>query len=61
MKIKECKRKAYSVGFIDPKRVHMHSLENWPEETETNILRFLTFFDQVTVGENPYGVRILYI
>lgn len=40
MKIKECKRKTYTVGFIDPNRVHMHALKNWPEETQTNMLRF---------------------
>ena len=40
MKIKESKRKAYSVGFVDPNRVHIYALENWPEETATNLLRF---------------------
>ena len=41
MKIKECKRKVYSVGFIDPDRVHIHSLTNWPVETAKNLLRFI--------------------
>ena len=55
MKIKECKRKVYSVGFIDPDRVHIHSLTNWPDDTATNLLRFImeqNYYDHILFPYN---------
>ena len=42
MKIQECKRRIYSVGFIDPDKVNIYSLMTKPDETADNLLRFLT-------------------
>ena len=43
MKIQESKTsKLYSVGFIDPDKVHIETEQLYPKETEENLLRFLT-------------------
>ena len=42
MKMQACKRKVYSVGFIDPDKVHIETLTTKPDETAGNLLRFLT-------------------
>ena len=42
IKIRECKRKIYSVGFIDPDKVNIYSLTTKPDETASNLQRFLT-------------------
>jgi len=57
MKIRECKRKIYSVGFIDPDKVHIQSLTTKPDETEQNLLRFLAeqnFCDHILF---PYNFK----
>jgi DNA recombination-dependent growth factor C len=42
MKMQECKRKnIYSVGFIDPDKVHIETLTHKAEETMNNLLRFI--------------------
>ena len=58
MKIQECKRRTlYSVGFIDPDKVHIDTLTKKPEETAENLLRFLTeqnFCDHILF---PYNFK----
>ena len=58
MKIHECKRMTlYSVGFIDPDKVHIETLTDKPEETQKNLLRFLTeqnFCDHILF---PYNFK----
>ena len=43
MKILDCKsRSILNIGFIDPDKIHIATLTNYPKETEENLLRFLT-------------------
>ena len=42
MKMQACKRRIYSVGFIDPDKVHIDTLITKPDEMTENLLRFLT-------------------
>ena len=47
----------YSVGFIDPDKVHIKTLTDKPEETQKNLLRFLTeqnFCDHILF---PYNFK----
>ena len=52
MKIRECKKRIYSVGFIDPDKVHIYALTTKPDETAANLLRFL--------GEQNFCDHILF-
>ena len=57
MKMHAYKRRIYSVGFIDPDKIHIEMLQRNPEETEENLLRFLTeqhFCDQILF---PYNFK----
>ena len=39
----ECKRRSiFSVGFIDLDKIHVQTLTTKPEDTQENLLRFLT-------------------
>ena len=58
IKIMECKRTSiFSVGFIDLDKIHVKTLTTKPEETQENLLRFLTeqhFCDHILF---PYNFR----
>ena len=58
MKIVECKsRKIFNVGFIDPDKVHIKNLDEYPDDTEESLLRFLTeqnFCDHILF---PYNFK----
>lgn len=58
MKILDCKSKSIlNIGFIDPDKIHIATLTNYPKETEENLLRFLTdqnFCDHILF---PYNFR----
>ena len=42
MKILKCKRKRiFDVGFVDPNRVNSVMVQQYPKDTEANLLRFL--------------------
>ena len=43
MKIEECKRRRINnIGFVDPDKVHNDTVTESPDDTEENLLRFLT-------------------
>ena len=58
MQIMVCKkRKIFNVGYIDPDKVHIHTLTTKPDETAGNILRFLSeqhFCDHILF---PYNFK----
>ena len=59
MKIEEWKRRKLKlqIGFIDPDKVHITTLTEYPEEMEENMLRFLTeqhFCDSILF---PYNFK----
>ena len=57
-KILECKRMPnYQVGFVDPDRVHVHNLEQFPEETENNLFNALEQQNYKDVISFPYNFR----
>ena len=58
MKIEECKRRHINnIGFVDPDKVHNDTVKGNPDETEANLLRFVTeqsFCDSILF---PYNYR----
>ena len=58
MKIDECKRRYINnIGFVDPDKVHHDTVRDNPNDTEVNMLRFLTeqhFCDLILF---PYNYR----
>jgi hypothetical protein len=58
MKILVCKsRNILNIGFIDLDKIHIKMLTDNPEETEENLLRFLTdqnFYDHILL---PYNFK----
>ena len=56
MKIVECKRRHINnIGFVDLDKVHNDTVKGNPDETEANLLRFLTeqdFYDSILFSYN---------
>ena len=42
MKLEECKKNIYDVGFIDPHIINVYVLERYPKDVEKNLYKFLT-------------------
>ena len=62
MKILECKKaRIYDTGFVDPYFNHEVTVNNHPEDTENNLLRFL--MKQNTLGEIlfPYNYKWVFL
>ena len=57
--IRHKKQNVYDVGFIDPYVVHSKNVEEKPEETERNILRFLRKQAHKTTILFPYTFRLV--
>jgi len=56
--IDECKKFSYlNVGFIDPDKVHIHTVTYQPAETENNLLRFLLSQQDRDLILFPYNYR----